>query len=66
MPTVASQTLELLTIEEVAELLKVSVSTVRRLQEQRALPFLKVGNSVRFFIHDILSYLQKQRVASID
>ena len=57
---------ELLTIPEVAELLKVSVSTIRLLQQQRKLPFIKVGGSVRFERSDVLSYLEKRRVRSID
>jgi len=40
---------ELLTITEVAEMLKISVPSVRRLQHQRQIPFYKVGGSVRFF-----------------
>jgi excisionase family DNA binding protein len=57
---------ELLTIPEVAELLKVSVSTVRLLQQQRRIPFIKVGGSVRFERGDVLAYLEKRRVRAID
>ena len=57
---------ELLTIPELAELLKVSVSTVRLIQQQRQIPFIKVGGSVRFIRSDVLSYLEKRRVRSID
>jgi excisionase family DNA binding protein len=57
--------IELLTIQEVAKLLKVSVSLVRRLQQGRHLPFFKVGGSVRFEKGDIINYLKKQRVDSI-
>jgi excisionase family DNA binding protein len=39
---------ELLTIPEVADLLKISVPSVRRLQQQRRIPFFKIGGSVRF------------------
>jgi excisionase family DNA binding protein len=56
---------ELLTVAEVAEQLKISVSGVRRLQQTRQLPFIKVGGSVRFFKSDIFAYLKKQRVGSI-
>ncbi|OGG50422.1 hypothetical protein A2704_05805 [Candidatus Kaiserbacteria bacterium RIFCSPHIGHO2_01_FULL_54_36b] len=66
MSTDSSKTAELLTIPETAEFLKVSNSTVRRLQQQRQLPFIPVGRSVRFAKDDILSYLQKRRVESID
>jgi excisionase family DNA binding protein len=57
--------IELLTTAEVAELLKVSVSGVRRLQQARQLPFINVGGSVRFSRRDILSYLERRRVESI-
>jgi excisionase family DNA binding protein len=58
--------MELLTIPEVAEFLKISVPSVRRLQQRRLIPFFKVGGSVRFTRSDILSYLEKKRVESID
>ena len=58
-------TLELLTIPEVADLLRVSVPTVRRLQEQRRIPFTKIGGSVRFIRGDVVAYVQQERVESI-
>jgi excisionase family DNA binding protein len=58
--------LELLTIPEVAKLLKISASGVRRLQQARQLPFIKVGGSVRFSRRDIASYLEAHRIGSID
>ncbi len=57
---------KLLTIEEVALFLKISVTSVRRLQQKRLIPFTKVGGSVRFLLTDLLSYLKKRRVESID
>ncbi len=57
--------IELLTIREVAELLKVSLSSVRRLQQGRHLPFIKVGGSVRFAKSDIVEYLQNGRTEAI-
>lgn len=58
--------IELLTIGDVAKLLKVSSSTVRRLQQGRQLPFIKVGGSVRFNKDDIIDFLKKVRIESID
>jgi excisionase family DNA binding protein len=58
--------IELLTIAEVAELLKVSVSSVRRLQQRRQIPFIKVGGSVRITKSDLMSFLEKGRVEIID
>jgi len=59
-------TIKLLTIAEVAELLTISISGVRRLQQARRLPFIKIGGSVRFSKSDVVSYLEKRRVESVD
>jgi excisionase family DNA binding protein len=58
--------IELWSIAEVAEQLKISVSGVRRLQHARKLPFVKVGGSVRFCKSDILAFLRKRRLEAID
>jgi len=58
-------TLELLTLNEVAELFKISVPSVRRLQQQRCIPFIKIGGSVRFAKSDLVSYVERERVESI-
>jgi excisionase family DNA binding protein len=57
--------LELLTIPEVARILKISSPSVRRLQQQRHIPFFKVGGRIRFTRGDIVTYLQKRRVQAI-
>jgi excisionase family DNA binding protein len=57
---------ELLTIADMARLLKISATGVRRLQQTRQLPFFKVGGSVRFAKSDIMAYLEKRRVESIE
>lgn len=57
---------ELLTVTEVAELLRVSAPSVRRLQQRRRIPFVKIGGCVRFTKNDIISYLAKQRVQAVD
>lgn len=62
----SGQTPELLTAADVAGLFNVSITSVRRLQQQRQIPFLKVGGSVRFLRSDIVQYLQKRRVEPID
>lgn len=56
---------ELLTVAEAAEFLKMSVSSARRLQGRRCIPFYKVGGSIRFARGDLLLFLQKHRVESI-
>ena len=53
---------DLLTVTQAAELFKISVTSLRRLQQGRHIPFIKVGGSVRFAMCDIESYLGKRRV----
>jgi excisionase family DNA binding protein len=65
MPTDSNQPAELLTVAEVAELLKISASSVRRLQSDRKIPFVKVRGSVRFAQEDIVSYIARCRVEAI-
>lgn len=57
---------ELLTIAEVARILKISVRSVRRLQYQRKIVFIKVGGAVRFTRADVASYLKERRVEVIN
>ncbi len=57
---------EMLTLVDVAKLLKVSLTSARRLQQGRHIPFFKVGGSVRFQKHDLLTYLERQRVESVE
>jgi len=59
------ETVELLTIKEAAEFLKISVPTLRRLQADRYIPFIKVGGCVRFDRNDILAYLQKRKYKAL-
>src|SRR5580704_8213535 len=56
---------ELLTVTETAKYLKISVTGVRRLQQRRLMPFIKVGGSLRFARSDLRAYIAKQRVESI-
>jgi excisionase family DNA binding protein len=64
-PTFDPSSIELLDVKETAAFLKVSVGTVRRLQDQRKISFITVGGSVRFAKSDIISYLTRKRVAAI-
>ena len=61
----SNPTLELLTLTEVADLFKISLSGVRRLQQQRCIPFIKIGGSIRFIKSDVVSYVEQVRVESI-
>ena len=66
MSTDSSPTIELLTIAEVARILKISATGVRRLQLGRCIPFIKVGGSIRFTKNDVVSYVAKQRVEAVE
>jgi len=55
----------LLSIPEAAELLTISVSSVRRLQQERRIPFFRVGGSIRFAKVDLMSYLARRRVGAL-
>jgi excisionase family DNA binding protein len=57
--------IELLTIAEAAKLLGVSASGMRRLQQERRIPFFKVGRCVRFARSDLAAYLTRRRVESV-
>lgn len=54
--------IELMDVDEAAAFLTISRSSVRRLQQSRQLPFIKVGGSLRFAKADLLAYLAKRRV----
>jgi excisionase family DNA binding protein len=64
-PNVSTSAVELLTVDEAAEFLTISVSGMRRLQHGRTIPFFKVGGSLRFAKSDLVSYLTERRVGSV-
>lgn len=53
---------DLLTVREVAELLRLTPKGIYSLVEGRRIPFVKISNRVRFFHADIVEYLRKNRV----
>jgi excisionase family DNA binding protein len=62
MRTEGDDVIELLTIEEVAERLRVSVPTVRWLrQERRFMPAIKVGRRLMWDARDVDAWLKAQR-----
>ena len=61
MTTNTNQTTELMTPEEVAEMLKISKAGVYRLINKRAIRFYKVMGSIRFKKSDIVSFLDANR-----
>ena len=56
---------ELLTVDQAAKVLSISVSSMRRLQQERWMPFYKIGRSVRFSRKDIAAYVANRRVEAI-
>lgn len=57
---------ELLNVQELADLLRVSRTSVYRLVENRAIPFHRLPRGLRFKRNDIDDYLQRCRVGSRD
>jgi len=51
------QEFKYMTIEEVAELLKVARSTVYKFKEM-GLPFIKIGKTVRFEQEDVFAWIK--------
>lgn len=54
---------QLLTIDQLAEQLGITVRHVRRLIAERRIPYLKVGKLVRFDPAEIATWLDHHRVA---
>ena len=62
MKAQGGEVIDLLTIEEVAERLRVSVLTVRWLrQEGRFVPAIKVGRRLVWDARDVAAWLESQR-----
>lgn len=51
------------TVQEVAELLGVSINTIRRATAEGLLPYRQLGRLVRYTREDIQAYLDAHRVA---
>lgn len=56
------QSNELLTVPEVASLLRLTHKGVYSLVEKRRIPFIKVSNRLRFARDDVLRWLAENRV----
>jgi len=54
---------EILTIEELAELLKVSTRTIRRIIRRRELPYIRIGRQLRFRRGDVDAWLESSTIA---
>lgn len=55
---------ELMTIQELAGTLRISVTTAYRMVDAREIPFHKVRGSLRFTRNDVDAYLRGNRVES--
>ena len=49
------------TVKEMAEILSVSVDTIRRKAKAKAIPAIKIGSSFRFNPEHVIRSLEKQR-----
>jgi excisionase family DNA binding protein len=58
-----SSELKYLTIEQVAEMLQVTRMTIYNLQN-KGLPFIKLGKSVRFDKDDVIEWVNSKKVYS--
>ena len=54
---------ELLTIEELSKLIKVSKSTIYRWTHEKYIPHVKIGGLVRFDPKEIKKWLDKRKIA---
>ena len=52
-------TKEICDIQDLSSYLKVSVSEVRKLVREKKIPFFRVGNSLRFDLKSINTWLEK-------
>lgn len=64
-PTPAATAVELLTVAEVAAMLRVSKMTIYRLVDSGALQSMRVGRSVRLPRSSVDSYLRSAREANV-
>ena len=65
MTTTMNQPTQLLTIDEVAAWLGVTVRHIRRLVSERRIPYLKWSRYLRFDPDDIAIWLSQSRVPAI-
>lgn len=55
---------QLLTVDQAAERLNVSTRFVRRLVDERRVPYLKIGKFVRFAEDELDAWIEAQRIDS--
>lgn len=57
---------QLLTVREVAAMLRLTEKGVYSLVAGRRIPFIKISNRVRFLHSDVLAWLRKNRVPTVE
>jgi excisionase family DNA binding protein len=57
---------DLLTVKEMAALLRTSPATVYRIVERRSIPFLRLPRGIRFSRKDVEAYLKRCSVESVE
>ena len=60
----SNESSELLTVRDVAALLRFKPSGVYALVAAKRIPYIKISNRVRFDRADVVAWLQRNRVAS--
>jgi len=57
---------EFLTVEELAELLKVSPRTIRRIIKRKEMPVIRIGRQLRFRRQDVDNWLDTKIIAQTE
>ncbi len=57
---------ELLTVAEVAAILRITEKAVYHLVAMRRIPHVKMGRSLRFMRADVVAWLERNRVPSLE
>lgn len=65
-PDRSSELQPLLTVDDVADLLRFTKKGVYSLVEHRRIPFIKVSNRVRFLQSDVVEWLRENRVPAME
>ncbi|KXK28788.1 MAG: putative phage transcriptional regulator [Candidatus Brocadia sinica] len=52
----------LLTIDDLSEILKIKKDTLYQFTSRRKIPFIKIGNQVRFSLEQVETYLRENTV----
>lgn len=61
MPTTTTRPKQLITIRELADILKLSPATIYRMVRARELPAARIGSSIRFDLEQVLEDVTSPR-----